>query len=139
MRQVLHFTWTNPTLSCKICRCAIVYYSLWDCHPHDAPSRLEYFWRNKLANIRSQIKRNRQNEKRRQRNRIYRGQARTYIRRARVYIENGEVDEARAFTKQAIMALDKAAMKGVIHKNNASRRKSRLMKQLAALEKNTTE
>jgi len=92
-----------------------------------------------LANIKSQIKRNRQNEKRRVRNRVYRGEARTYIRRARVFIENGEIDEARANTKQAIMALDKAAGKGVIHKNNASRRKSRLMKQLAALEKKTAE
>ena len=73
------------------------------------------------------------------RNRVYRGEARTYIRRARVFIENGEIDEARATTKQAIMALDKAAVKGVIHKNNASRRKSRLMKQLAALEKKTAE
>lgn len=92
-----------------------------------------------MANIKSQIKRNRQNEKRRVRNRVYRGEARTYIRRARVFIENGEIDEARANTKQAIMALDKAAGKGVIHKNNASRRKSRLMKQLAALEKKTAE
>lgn len=92
-----------------------------------------------MANIKSQIKRNRQNEKRRVRNRVYRGEARTYIRRARVFIENGEIDEARATTKQAIMALDKAAVKGVIHKNNASRRKSRLMKQLAALEKKTAE
>jgi small subunit ribosomal protein S20 len=91
-----------------------------------------------LANLRSQIKRNRQNEKRRIRNRVYRGEARTYIRRARVHIENGDVEEARTTTMQAIKALDKAAEKGVIHKNNASRRKSRLMKQFAALEKQAT-
>jgi small subunit ribosomal protein S20 len=49
-------------------------------------------------------------------------------------IESGDVDAARAATLQAVSALDKAAEKGVLHRNNASRRKGRLMKQLAALE-----
>jgi small subunit ribosomal protein S20 len=88
-----------------------------------------------LANIKSQIKRNRQNEKRRLRNRIYVGRARTFVRRARTEIEGGSLEDARAATVAAISALDKAAEKGIIHKNNASRRKSRLMKRLAALEK----
>lgn len=88
-----------------------------------------------MANIKSQIKRNKQNERRRLRNRVYRGQARTYIRRARQKIEDGDLDEARQQTMQAISALDRAASKGVIHKNNAARRKSRLLKRLAALEK----
>jgi small subunit ribosomal protein S20 len=88
-----------------------------------------------LANIKSQIKRNKQNEKRRLRNRVYRGQARTFIRRARRKIEDGDLEEARQQTMQAISALDRAASKGVIHKNNAARRKSRLLKNLAALEK----
>ena len=87
-----------------------------------------------MANIKSQIKRNKQNEKRRQRNRVYRGSARTYVKKARLAIESGDVDAARAATLQAVSALDKAAEKGVLHKNNASRRKGRLMKQLAALE-----
>ena len=87
-----------------------------------------------MANIKSQIKRNRQNQKRRARNRVYRGSARTYVRKARLAIESGDVDAARAATLQAVSALDKAAEKGVLHKNNASRRKGRLMKQLAALE-----
>jgi len=87
-----------------------------------------------LANIKSQIKRNRQNLKRRSRNRVYRGSARTYVRKARLAIESGDVDAARLATIQAASALDKAAQKGVLHKNNASRRKGRLMKQLAALE-----
>ena len=87
-----------------------------------------------MANIKSQIKRNRQNLKRRSRNRVYRGSARTYVRKARLAIESGDVDAARAATIQAASALDKAAQKGVLHKNNASRRKGRLMKQLAALE-----
>lgn len=88
-----------------------------------------------MANIKSQIKRNRQNEKRRLRNRIVRGRARTSIRSARSLIESGSVEEARAATIQAISALDRAAEKGVIHKNNAARRKSRLMKRLNQLEK----
>jgi len=88
-----------------------------------------------LANIKSAIKRNRQNIKRRMRNRIYRGQARTFIRDARLSLVEENLDEARETTLKAVKALDIAAKKGVIHKNNAARRKSRLMKQLAALEK----
>jgi len=89
-----------------------------------------------LANIKSAIKRNKQNEKRRIRNRVYRGTARTFVQKARVAIEQGsELDTAQAATLQAIRSLDKAVAKGVIHKNNAARRKSRLMKQLAALKK----
>jgi small subunit ribosomal protein S20 len=87
-----------------------------------------------LANIKSAIKRNRQNKKRRLRNRIYRGQARTYIRDARSSIEEENLEEARAATFKAISALDKAAAKGILHKNNVARRKSRLMKHLGTLE-----
>jgi small subunit ribosomal protein S20 len=87
-----------------------------------------------LANIKSQIKRNKQNEKRRVRNRIYSGSARTFVKKARASIDTGVVEDARLATLQAISALDKAAEKGVIHKNNAARRKSRLMKHLNALE-----
>ena len=88
-----------------------------------------------MANLKSAIKRNRQNKKRRLRNRVYRGQARTYVRDARAALLAEDLDEARESTLMAVKALDKAAEKGVLHKNNASRRKSRLMKQLAALEK----
>jgi len=90
-----------------------------------------------LANTQSAIKRIRQNEKRRLRNRYFVGRARTYVRKARQAIESGEVADARQATLEAISALDKAAEKGIIHKNNASRRKSRLMKKLADLEKQT--
>jgi len=83
-----------------------------------------------LANIKSQIKRNRQNEKRRLRNRTFRGSARAAVREARTSIETGTPDQATVV--EAISRLDKAAEKGVIHKNNAARRKSRLMKALAA-------
>jgi small subunit ribosomal protein S20 len=79
-----------------------------------------------LANIKSQIKRNKQNEKRRLRNRNLRGAARTAIKNANTAMTTGE--EAQASLTTAISALDKAAEKGVIHPKNAARRKSRLMK-----------
>jgi small subunit ribosomal protein S20 len=88
-----------------------------------------------VANIRSQIKRNRQNEKRRLRNRVYRGSARVAIKSARTALGSENVEEARAATMLAVSRLDKAAQKGVIHKKNAARRKGRLMKRLAQLEK----
>lgn len=87
-----------------------------------------------MANKKSAIKRMRQNEKRRLHNRLFRGRARTEVKKARLAIESGELENARAATQDAVTALDKAASKGIIHKNNAARRKSRLMKQLAALE-----
>ncbi len=88
-----------------------------------------------MANIKSQIKRNKQNEKRRLRNRVFRGRARTFTQKARTAIASGDAENAQASTLEAIRALDKAAEKGVIHKNNAARRKSRLMKHLASLQK----
>lgn len=88
-----------------------------------------------MANIKSQIKRNKQNEKRRLRNRVVRGTARSFIKKAREALGTESLEEARLATQQAIIYLDKAAQKGVFHKNNASRRKSRLMKRLAELEK----
>jgi small subunit ribosomal protein S20 len=85
-----------------------------------------------LANIKSQIKRNRQNEKRRVRNRTFRGAARTAVNQARTALE-GNVPETQEAVMLAISMLDKAAAMGVVHANNASRRKGRLMKRLAAL------
>ncbi len=85
-----------------------------------------------MANIKSQIKRNRQNEKHRLRNRIYRGSARTAVKDARSALGNGS-QETQASVMAAISALDKAAQKGSIHHRNAARRKGRLMKQLAAM------
>lgn len=88
-----------------------------------------------MANIKSAIKRNKQNEKRRLRNRYFRGRARSFIKNARKAIEAQDLENARVAALQAISALDKAAEKGILHKNNAARRKSRLMKKLAALER----
>ena len=87
-----------------------------------------------MANKKSALKRMRQNEKKRLHNRLFRGRARTEVKKARLAIDSGDVELARTATQTAIVALDKAASKGKIHKNNASRRKSRLMKHLAALE-----
>jgi small subunit ribosomal protein S20 len=87
-----------------------------------------------LANIKSQIKRNKQNEKRRLRNRVYRGQARVAVRNARTAMDGDNAEESKAAVLAAVSALDKAAEKGVIHRRNASRRKGRLMKKLAAIE-----
>jgi len=84
-----------------------------------------------LANIASQIKRNRQNEKRRLRNRGFRGAARSAVKSAMANM--GTQQASAAGVTDAIRALDKAARKGSIHHRNAARRKSRLMKRLAAV------
>ena len=88
-----------------------------------------------MANIKSQIKRNRQNEKRRIRNRVIRGRARTFVAKARTAVESGNAEIATVAVAEAISSLDRAVQKGIIHKNNAARRKSRLMKHLAAVAK----
>lgn len=83
-----------------------------------------------MANTKSALKRARQNERRRLHNRVYRSAARTYVKKVRRLIEEGDLDSARIAIVSAVKALDKAAQKGVIHKNNAARRKSRLFKLL---------
>lgn len=85
--------------------------------------------------LKSSKKRIRQNEKRRVRNRRYLSSSRTLVKKAKEAIAAGNLEEATKATRLATQSLDKAASKGVIHKNNASRRKSRLMKSLASLEK----
>jgi small subunit ribosomal protein S20 len=87
-----------------------------------------------MANHKSALKRIRQTEKRRVANRAYRNRARTLVKQARGEIEAGNLAEAIAATKLAVQDLDRAASKGIIHKRNAARRKSRLMKKLHALE-----
>ena len=87
-----------------------------------------------MANIKSQIKRNKQNQAARLRNRVYRGSARTLIRKAQSAIRTENTELAETEVLKAVRALDKAAAKGVIHKNNAARRKSRLVKKLNSLQ-----
>lgn len=87
-----------------------------------------------MPNTKSAAKAARQSERRRQRNRPIRTAARTYVRKARLAIAGGAVDEATEAVIAAQANLDSAASKGVIHKRNAARRKSRLMKQLNKLQ-----
>ncbi len=83
-----------------------------------------------MANIKSQIKRNRQTEKRNLRNRKVRSELHTRTKTALAALEEGEnADDA---VRAAIKRIDKAAQKGVLHKNTAARRKSRLARKLAA-------
>jgi len=85
-----------------------------------------------MANTASAKKRIRSSERRRIRNRVYSVSTRTYIKKARNFIEAEAWDDAAVAVQQAIRALDKAAQKGIIHKNNAARRKSRLVRHLHA-------
>ncbi len=82
-----------------------------------------------MANIKSQIKRNRQNLKRNQRNRSVRSEINTRTRSALEAISDDAPDSAEA-VRLAVQRIDKAAQKGVIHKNTAARNKSRLVRKL---------
>ena len=86
-----------------------------------------------MANIKSQIKRNRQNEKRRLRNKAVKSSLKTAVRKFRETVEAGDAEQAGALMRDASRALDKAASKGVIHKNQAANRKSAIARQLASL------
>jgi small subunit ribosomal protein S20 len=83
-----------------------------------------------VANIKSQIKRNRTNEKARLRNKAVRAELKTRVKNAVVTAESG-ADGAVEAQRLAMKKIDKAAAKGVIHRNAAARRKSRLAKRLA--------
>jgi len=85
-----------------------------------------------VANIKSQIKRNKQNEKRNLRNKGVRSELKTRTKNAVVAADTGD-EQAEDKVRLAVKRLDKAASKGIIHKNQAARRKSRLMKRVAAV------
>jgi len=86
-----------------------------------------------VANIKSQIKRNKQNEKARQRNQAVKSRLKTAVRKFRELSEAGDKDAAVAAGRDAMKALDKAASKGVIHSNQAANRKSSIAKKAASL------
>ena len=88
-----------------------------------------------MANTKSAIKRIRSSERKRKRNQVFRSQARTYIKNTRKLVKEGRLVDARETAQLAVSTLDKAAIKGIIHPNNAARRKSRLMRMLSAAEK----
>jgi small subunit ribosomal protein S20 len=86
-----------------------------------------------VANIKSQIKRNRQNEKARLRNKAVKSSLKTAIRKFREAADQGNAAEAAVLLQTASRQLDKAASKGVIHKNQAANRKSAIAKRVAEL------
>ncbi len=86
-----------------------------------------------MANIKSQIKRNRTNERARQRNVAVKSALKTAVRRFRTVVETGDAAATASALQVASKALDKAASKGVIHKNQAANRKSGMAKQLTSL------
>lgn len=81
-----------------------------------------------MAHTRSALKKIRQAERRRRRNQMIRSRVKTLIKKARALIEAGNAEKASQAVGNAISALDKAAEKGVLHRNNAARRKSRLVR-----------
>jgi small subunit ribosomal protein S20 len=86
-----------------------------------------------VANIKSQIKRNKQNEKAHQRNKATKSALRTAVRKFREAADGGNLEEADTALRSACRQLDKAASKGVIHKKQAANRKSAIATRYAAL------
>ena len=86
-----------------------------------------------MANIKSQIKRNRQNEKRRLRNKSVKSSLKTAIRKFHTAAEAGDSTNASTLLRDASRQLDQAVSKGVIHKNQAANRKSAIAKRLLSL------
>ena len=87
-----------------------------------------------MANIKSQIKRNKQNEKARQRNKAVKSSLKTSVRKFREAAESGDQEKVTQTMRSALTKLDKAASKGVIHKNQAANRKSAIAKRAAELQ-----
>ena len=86
-----------------------------------------------VANIKSQIKRNRTNEKARQRNKAVKSSLKTSVRKFNTAVDAGDKEQATVLAREATKALDKAASKGVIHANQAANRKSSIAKKAASL------
>jgi small subunit ribosomal protein S20 len=86
-----------------------------------------------VANIKSQIKRNRQNDAAHERNKSVKSALKTAVRKFRSAADAGNADEAKVAALDAVKRLDKAASKGVIHKNQAANRKSAIHKQVSSL------
>ncbi len=86
-----------------------------------------------MANIKSQIKRNRQNDAAHERNKAVKSALKTAIRNFREAAASGDTEKAKALAGAAARKLDKAVSKGVIHKNQAANRKSAIQKQASSL------
>jgi small subunit ribosomal protein S20 len=111
--------------------------------PHDRRVEALFFCRHSnyllyrkrphVANIKSQIKRNKTNEKAHERNKAVKSELKTHVRATRAAVASGDKAAAEAALKTAARKLDKAVSKGVIHQNQAANRKSAIAKQVAAL------
>ncbi len=86
-----------------------------------------------MANIKSQIKRNKQNEAARVRNKAVKSELKTAVRRFREAADSGNAENATTALRSASRLLDKAASKGVIHKNQAANRKSAMAQRAEGL------
>jgi small subunit ribosomal protein S20 len=86
-----------------------------------------------VANIKSQIKRNKQNEKARLRNKAVKSELKTYVRKFREAADTGSAEAAETAMREASVKLDRAVSKGVIHKNQAANRKSAIAKRAEQL------
>ncbi|ANW20258.1 30S ribosomal protein S20 [Streptomyces clavuligerus] len=87
-----------------------------------------------MANIKSQIKRNKTNEKARLRNKAVKSSLKTAVRKAREAVASGDLEKATVAAREAARKLDKAVSKGVIHKNAAANKKSALASKVASLQ-----
>ena len=86
-----------------------------------------------MANIKSQMKRIRTNEKRRVRNQAVKSELKPYVRKTREAVEAGDKESAEKALQVASRKLDKAVSKGVIHRNQAANRKSKLAKRVQSI------
>ena len=86
-----------------------------------------------MANIKSQIKRNKQNEKHAERNKAVRTALKTSTKKIRTAVDAGDAEEAQARQRETARSLDKAVAKGIVHKRTAARRKSRLAKAVSSV------
>lgn len=88
-------------------------------------------FRFRMANIKSQMKRNRQNETRNLRNKSIRSELKTRVKNALEAAEAGDAEKAEELTRQAQKRIDMAVTKGILHKNTAARRKAKLVRDVS--------
>lgn len=87
-----------------------------------------------MANIKSAVKRYKQNLRRRQRNRAVRSRVKTSIKAVKIALQDNDIEKAKELLPHAVREIHKAASKGALHKNNSARKVSRLSKMVHALD-----
>ena len=126
----LSVTWTDWYLGAIASACGSRTSLLTEASPEASPNRPRLTF---VANIKSQIKRNKTNEKARLRNKAVKSSLKTAVKKFRTAADAGDTAAATTLLAAASRSLDKAASKGVIHKNQAANRKSALAKHLNSL------